>query len=584
MRSPRGKENVLAGTLVFSMLFTACKGPQRPKLVELSSTPSSETEDDLLDPLVDVEPVVSTPIAGTAVVEVIETQIPESSKDLENPYAGHVFNQRCQVWEENGRWNFECMEDWAELPLPGGSSNPAKNYLGSSTCNSASTAFVINSMVPPETIQKVIGVPGIDPMELVYGVYENLPNGLDFKMSSKGAGFEKIIPALNLFGLEAVVVKNLSWYSLPGYVENLRPGQTMMLALIGTNAKGNKFQHYTVPRDIVTMPDGKKRVRFYDSFFYADPARPNPETVMFEDSPNIWPDPMNPTGKKVDIVGAVIVEEGDFSGVEKLIDVKLLFREDVFGVDYQTEYIDGRSEFFETTRDLSLNELSILGTPIALAPNRFRVEVSYQGQKYGYYYFDENGGVDLPDLNKLIWYRFGIYEIPLFKQTDPEWSGLPMPNSVAGETFYQFGKRACGQAIAASILSMRLAGSGRMLINPYELSRIYFPDLTDGRSTYPKEYVPIFEEAGFVVERIDRTKKAVLEAAQSGRLVVVQGAVDFKWNNGGSSFVNHFLLVLPPGADGRVQIFDPIWGVGVDDLDDIDFSASSGVMALEYPK
>ena len=592
MAGRRGLEGGLRITLATGILVTACgKAPRTPDAAPplVTSTAVFETNsglDPFSEEVVVDDQVVTTGATSTA--QISATPIPTAERvatpeplRLENPFQ-HVFNQRCQVIDNKGNWKFKCIEAWAGEPLPGGSLNPAKNYLGSSTCNAAATTDVINQMVPPEVINRVIGVPGIDPMMLVYGVYENLPDGQGFKMSSNGAGFEKIVPALHLFGLEARVVKSLSWYSLPDFYRTLKPGQKLMLALIGTNSKGKRFQHYTVVNGV----DENGEVFFRDSFFYEDPKRAETdfgyrEHVYFQDSGNIMNDSTSPIGKRVDIVGAAIIEPGDFSATKKLIDVNLLLQRSISGIDYQIEFARNRSEYLIGERNLNLSELEFSGQPVILGNNRYRIGVKYKGSSFNYYYYDPDGGGDLPELNKLLWYRWGDYLIPLLKQTDPEWAGLPIKRPGVDGAAYQFGKKGCGPAVAASILSMMRSGENGKMVDPYLVYESYFPNLVGGAGTYPKDYVPIFENSGLVTERIDSSKRAVLEAAFSGKIVVVQGAIDFKWGTSGR--VNHFILVLPPGEDGTVQIFDPIWGVGVTELDDVDFGQSSGVFVINYP-
>lgn len=507
----------------------------------------------------------------------------EAAPKLVNPYFDYVFNQRCSIWEEAGKWQYDCIEPWAELPLRGETSGPLKAILGQVTCNTTSTAYVINKLAPAEVIQKVIGMPGLDPEVLVRGVYENLPDGQGFKMGWTGVGFEKIFPTLETFGLKVTNADKLSWWTLARVVRKLKPGQVLMVAMLGTNARGRPFQHYTVVNGV----DEDGRVCFNDSFFFEDAKRAEVDQeyrhhVYFEDSPNIMDDSSSPIGKRVDIVAAAIVEAGDFSKVKKLIDAKLIFREGVAGLDYQREFVVGRREYIEGSRGLT-GTAKFLETPVAIGPDRYRVNVGYAGKESLYYFFDPDGGGDLPDLNKLIWYRWKNYMIPLFKQTDPEWAGLPiLKKSVDGVT-YQFGRKGCGQAVTASLLSMMKVRGKPKFINPYEVYQKYFPNLSGGIGTSSGDYKKIFQGAGFQFEWLKETPKAITKAADQGKLVAIQGDVDFKNGGKNEGRVGHFVLVLGRGLDGRLQIFDPIWGVGVTELDDIDFSQSSGVMALSLP-
>ncbi|MEK7524782.1 MAG: hypothetical protein AAB548_00200 [Patescibacteria group bacterium] len=230
---------------------------------------------------------------------------------LINPYFNHPFSQRCRQWfDEANKYVVECSEDWAERPLPGGcEANRFNDFMGRPSCNAAAASFVINYLVPAEEIYARTGFAGIAPDQLAWDIYPNLPpTDGQIIMDCGGAGPASIRGALRFFGL-STEEPMLSKYTLVRIGESLAPNQRLMIAMIGINAKGRRFQHWTVyKRYEVASGGGYAEYSglipyFDDSFFYQDQI--TPEDVDFEVSPNIG-ERADGT-KNFEIVGAFIV-------------------------------------------------------------------------------------------------------------------------------------------------------------------------------------------------------------------------------------------------------------------------------------
>ncbi len=481
--------------------------------------------------------------------------------ELINPYEGVVFNQRCAVWIDNNIVVFDCVEDWAEALLPGGCESVIKGRLSSSTCNSASTSFIINDLVPPDTIQRILGVPGITPYELVNYVYRNLPDGQGFSMSCAGAGIERIRPAFEMFGLKVIEVRSLSWWSLADKTRELKPNQRLLLALIGTNAKGRRFQHYTVVNRVVPNdnPNVKlaETVEFYDSFFYEDPTNPNLETVRFEDSPNITNDPSSPIGKRVDIVGAVIVEAAssyvetndNHPSLGEVVDEIISPINDV--------YLDDR--FLYIRNELDLNEIYLVEAPVQVGKNRFRVKLAFNGEIVDYYYYSLDGR--MPDLSKSMRTTILGQKVDLFTQTDPRWGGKLIQKLSTTGRLVPFGNKACGQTLLAVLLNQA---------NPFELSSSYFPNLKSGEGTYPRDHVRILNENGIATTQL-KSEPSIMASLNKGNIVMMQANVNLGlYAITETHYTGHYILLLGFDDQGEVLIYDPFWGVGVTKMTDVD--------------
>lgn len=249
----------------------------------------------------------------TAFPTAYPTEIPltPTPERMVNSYFNKPFSQRCKQWfDEINNYVVDCAEDWAERPLPGGCKvNRFNDFMGRPSCNSAAAVFVLNYLVPAEKIFEIVGTPGIDPAQLVWDIYPNLPaDGGRIVMDCGGAGPASIRGALELFGL-TVEVPIFSKYSLVEVGESLAPNQRLMVAMIGINAKGRRFQHWTVYKryEVADKPGyaeyGGLIPYFDDSFFYPDQW--NIVDVDFEVSPNIGERPDGT--KNFEIVGAFIV-------------------------------------------------------------------------------------------------------------------------------------------------------------------------------------------------------------------------------------------------------------------------------------
>ncbi len=593
----RGIERGVRMGLVLSLLGTACAKPQRspeqtPTRPAVSASPTAVKDTDpFLDPPAATtvpreyptpEPQVPTAtLADPPGPTATETEVPK----LENPWKGHVFDQRCRLtgnYGNDGRPEFNCVEKWAARPLPKGCSNEFKNYEGSASCNATAVSFVLNELVPPEVFMRVIGQPGITPDVLIEQVYPNLPNGKGVLMGCSGVGPDTMKVALAEFGLTVHDVM-LSEYTWADVVANLKPNQRLIIAMIGVNSKGHKYEHNSVPKG-VGIVNGHKSVFFSDSYFYKDDKRAATDMdyrnhVFFEESPNIQDDPSRYTGKNFNIVGAFIVEAPEsFGGV---LGQPTATPERIHN-DYQTEVVLSDKRLVGTEISFPAGNVELVGEPIRVGNSRYRIQVRYGGRMEDYYYFDPyGGGRILPPLNRQLEFVWGKYVIPLYMQMDPRWGGETfLVENKWTHDYDQFGKKGCGQAVGASILSMAPITGTVTGIDPFNFSIRYFPGL-DGSGTYPKDYYQIFAENGFTAEPLTISPQAVERAVDQGKIVLIQGGVDFHWYNGAS--VDHFVLVLGRDANGELIIFDPYWGLGVTKIMDIDFSKSSGVMAIEYP-
>ncbi len=501
------------------------------------------------------------------------TMVPE----LLNPWEDVVFNQRCKIYDENNKVVFNCTQKWAETPLPGGCKNQYRNYMGSSSCNATSTSYVLNELVPPDVFVKLVGQPGITPDVLISDIYPNLPEGKRVVMTCYGAGPVTMKAAFDHFGLKYRDVL-LSEYTVADVVRGLKPNERLMVALIGTNAKGRRFQHWSVAAGVGEV-NGHESVYYHDSYFYLDPADPNYDTVFFEQSANIMSDPTRYTGKKFDYVGAMIVYTPDsFEGVGDSVAPGL-----VEITDYQTTMVADDARFDQADIQLDLDRLQVAGNPIAVGKDRYRVAIKYRDESYDFYYFDQNGGSHIPPLNKQLEFEWGDYIIPLYRQQDPRWGGKLLNDiALVGGKIPLFGIRGCGQTVAASVISMFRAGTQEQEVTPFEINQKYFSTLTRG-GTYANDYLSIFEDYGISVTPIVVSVPAIEKAIDEGKMVMVQGAVDFKWWYGGKEMVDHFVLVLGRDTDGKMLIHDPYWGPFVTKISDIDLSKSTGVLAIEYP-
>ena len=253
--------------------------------------------------------IAPTLVVPTATAENLPTA--EAEEEMVNPYFNKPFSQRCKQWfDEENNYVVDCAEDWAERPLPGGCAvNRFNDFMGRPSCNAAATSFVINYLVPARVIYEKIEAPGIDPAQLVWDIYPNLPVGEgQIIMDCVGAGPASIRGALRFFGLTAEEPV-LSKYSLVEVGESLAPNQRLMIAMIGINAKGKLFQHWTVyKRYEEAIGPGYAEYSgliplFDDSFFYPDQW--TVVDVDFEVSPNIGERPNGP--KNFEIVGAFVV-------------------------------------------------------------------------------------------------------------------------------------------------------------------------------------------------------------------------------------------------------------------------------------
>ena len=228
-----------------------------------------------------------------------------------NPYFNRPFSQRCKQWfDEDNSYVVDCAEDWAERPLPGGCAvNRFNDFMGRPSCNAAAASFVINYLVPANEIYDRLGSPGIRPDQLAWDVYPNLPpTDGQIIMDCGGAGPASIRGGLHFFGL-TTEEPMLSKYTIVEVGESLAPNQRLMIGMIGINAKGKRFQHWTVyKRYEVATGRGYAEYSglipyFDDSFFYPDQW--NVVDVDFEVSPNIG-ERADGT-KNFEIVGAFIV-------------------------------------------------------------------------------------------------------------------------------------------------------------------------------------------------------------------------------------------------------------------------------------
>lgn len=500
-------------------------------------------------------PVITPIEAGGAD---IEEPAPEVQTELVNPLKGKVFNQRCKVYETTDskgytHVNFDCVEDWAEKPLPGGCPDQYRNNMGSSSCNAAATSFVINMLADPELIQERIGAPGIMPDALVWDVYPILPSSGRITMNCAGASANTIKAAFEYFGLEARDIR-LSEYTVAQKYEGLEDGELLVLALIGINAKGRRFQHYTVVSG-VTEFSGHKTVTLYDSFFYKDPQNPVPDKVLLEESPNIKDDPTRYTGKKFDIVGAMVVRRSD---IQPSLETEV---GDV--TQTVTEQIAVDSRFIVTTRE-SGDDTFTLGDPVVVGDNRYRREISLIGNEaYNAYYFDERDGYGVDLVNTQLSFKWNGYVIPLFEQDDPRWGGLKLTEPNANGKMELFVANGCGPTILASLLSMYPSGSEMSSTNPYELSQS-ISGYNGGM--FAQEAMGILVDAGFDTDVVVASWQSIGKEIDKGKLVVVQADVNFHW---GTDWVNHFVVVLDRNNDGSLLIYDPYWGPFVTHEEDI---------------
>jgi hypothetical protein len=481
---------------------------------------------------------------------------------LVNPWKGHVFNQRCTYTEnkETGITEPDCVEDWAEKPLPGGC------IMAKASCNAAATSYVLNEFVSPEIFMEKIGQPGITPDVLIEKVYTNLPIG-PIVMTCDGAGSPTVDRALEYFGLEVRDVI-LSEYTVAAVVKNLKPNERLMISMIGINAKGKKFQHWSVANGVGTFK-GHETVYYHDSFFYKDLKNYDPHMVYFEESPNIKNDPTRYTGKAFDYVGAMIVT----------------LPEEVGQVSYEEELIKNDSRFVETLT--GIENLEYLGGPEKVGEDRYKITVRYQDRVSNFYYFDPYfEGKYPPTFEKQANFRWGDYLIPLYFQLDPRWAGKKLdkvnPKSGIIETF---GGRSCGLTVGASVFSIRKQEDATPLIDPYSFYKKYYPDFT-GYATLPWTLMETFKEGNFNVEEISNpTEETIAKAVDENKLVVINTMVNFGWYDLEGGKVNHFVLVLGKTKEGELLIYDPYWGTFVTKAHDLDLLFSEiTVFTVGYPQ
>ena len=204
-----------------------------------------------------------------------------------------------------------------------------------------------------------------------------------------------------------------------------------------------------------------------------------------------------------------------------------------------------------------------------LGQTRFRI-VFETGDSL--YFIDETGqGIPPEDFDRQRYLRFideegQTYDLPLYLQHDPRWG---LQRLGANERFF-FGRRGCGQAVAATIAS--LAGVG---IDPLQFSQTYMPDWDGAIGTYPFVYRDIFEGLGLSVRVIKNGWSGIESEALGGHLVVGLVRENFRWwgSRESDNVVDHYVLWYR-NEDGEVVIWDPWWGEGVEEADMVEILAA----------
>lgn len=208
-----------------------------------------------------------------------------------------------------------------------------------------------------------------------------------------------------------------------------------------------------------------------------------------------------------------------------------------------------------------------------IGQTRFRL-VFESGDSY--YFVDESSeGIPPLEFEGERYLRFvdksgRIYDLPLFLQHDPRW-GLEKMGT--GGRFF-FGRRACGQAVAATIAA--LAGE---MTDPLSFSLDYMPNWEGAIGTYPFVYRDIFELMGLTVNVIKNGRYGVEAEVEKGHLVMGLVRENFRWWGARESdnVVDHYILWYKD-ENGETRIWDPWWGTGVERGDIVEILAALAIV------
>ena len=160
------------------------------------------------------------------------------------------------------------------------------------------------------------------------------------------------------------------------------------------------------------------------------------------------------------------------------------------------------------------------------------------------------------------------HNLPLFFQHDPRWDGI----KVGKASWATFGRRGCGQSVAATILNLSEK------TDPYELTKNYLPEWQGQIGTFTQVYRNLFNQLQIPAKDIKNGAYGIAQKAAEGKLVMALVRENFAWwgSKPANNIIDHFILFYRAGA-GKLAIWDPWWGELVEKADIVEILSAISI-------